>query len=510
MGVREQGPGHRVRGTAAWSILVAVATGCAGPEVGQGGDAVLAGGGGVDGTPGTGQTRSPTGTVDVPRTYEFESRFEPGNSSVSYSGQVFRQVLIADVKRFVGGLTSAIDADQFDPMPGDVKAALDFYYRFDDSSSRSEPVLIRTDPPTLQERYGDITSGKDLVSKTAGNDKSTDHRDWGSEFAGWQDDAIARHGGSIHTPEGLIDAILWTLDHNAADREANGAARLDPDGTILPVQVTEEGWDLLNLLDKFLIMSVTFSQGTDDYLDDDIEDKGLLTDNTEPETEGALWTALEHAWDEAFGYFGAARHYALLENDVIASPGYSDADGDGKIDLLSEHCFAASVNAAKRDLGSAEAARTDFTRLAIDGFLAGRAVIANADGALNADQMSELVRQRNQVVSAWEQAFAATVVHYINEVLKDMDAEPYSFTDHAKHWSEMKGFALGLQFNPRSPLLPSFQRWHELVGDRPVLPMATTEAAAYRARLLEARALLQEAYGFAAANMGDDAGKGGW
>ena len=65
--------------------------------------------------------------------------------------------------------------------------------------------------------------------------------------------------------------------------------------------------------------------------------------------------------------------------------------------------------------------------------------------------MNELKAHRDAALSAWEKAIAATVVHYINDVIGDMEAEDYSFYDHAKHWSEMKGFALSFQFNRRSP-----------------------------------------------------------
>ena len=118
-------------------------------------------------------------------------------------------------------------------------------------------------------------------------------------------------------------------------------------------------------------------------------------------------------------------------------------------------------------------------------------------------------------MSAWEKAIAATVVHYINDVLQDMSqmqGSGYSFASHAKHWSELKGFALGFQFNPASPLSDAdFIEFHELVGDRPVLETASDEERlAYQEALLEARSLLGAAYGFDSANLGDSGGIGGW
>ena len=75
--------------------------------------------------------------------------------------------------------------------------------------------------------------------------------------------------------------------------------------------------------------AVGFSQGADDYLDDDTEGKGLLADHTAAD-EGKPYTALEHAWDEGFGYFGGARNYLLYTDEEIAGEGgRDDADPAG-------------------------------------------------------------------------------------------------------------------------------------------------------------------------------------
>ena len=108
-------------------------------------------------------------------------------------------------------------------------------------------------------------------------------------------------------------------------------------------------------------------------------------------------------------------------------------------------------------------------------------------------------------------ALAATVIHYVNDTLQVMNTfgtDDYDFTEHAKVWSEMKGFALGFQFNPHSPLLADFDEIHSLFGDAPVL--ADGEVDAYRADLIAARALIGAAYGFATDNLGDANGENGW
>ena len=78
----------------------------------------------------------------------------------------------------------------------------------------------------------------------------------------------------------------------------------------------------------------------------------------------------------------------------------------------------------------------------------------------------------------------------------DSSEEGYVFSDHAKHWSEMKGFALSFQFNPRSPVSDElFTQIHTLFGIAPALP-GDVNFDDYRDGLLEARALLGAAYDF--------------
>ena len=88
----------------------------------------------------------------------------------------------------------------------------------------------------------------------------------------------------------------------------------------------------------------------------------------------------------------------------------------------------------------------------------------------------------------------------------------YSLLDHAKHWGELKGFALILQFNPRKKIGDAdFAALHTNVGVAPVLEAAgATALADYKAKLLAARGLLVSAYGIAPENVGDSDGNSGW
>jgi len=429
--------------------------------------------------------------------YSFPSRFD-GGESVYHEGQTFRQVLTGDMMSHIGGLTDRLNTD-FYPTAGDVFAELDFYYRYDgDTSGRVDHAVV-TDPAPMQRWYEDI-GDVDLQNKIAGNDLSGQHEDWTTSMAGWGE------VGSV-TPEGLVEQWFSRLD-DAAVAWSKGIIPLDPWGNPVPgVHVTAEGLDLQQLLEKFLHGAVSYSQGTDDYLDDTDKGKGLLCDNTQPDGEDNF-TALEHAWDEGFGYFGASRTYGSWTDDEIADDKYMDVDGDGAIDLLTEYAYGHSINAAKRDRGSSGSAPNDFTAQAWNAFMDGRTLITDSGGALSEDQMMELQGHRDLAVAAWEMSISSTVVHYINATLADMEAmqagnKDYSFGDHAKHWGEMKGFALSLQFNPRAHMSDEdFVTMHTLMRDTPVLGDVSVDAQnAYMADLITARDILGMAYGFDDTNL---------
>lgn len=433
--------------------------------------------------------------LQVPDTYSFESRFS-SDSSVAYSGQVARQVLIADLRTEIDNeLGERIDSNPSSvDTEAEVRTILDSYYDGGTDDLSANDLLLSTTPQTLQDTYGDISTGKNLTDKIAGNDDVTDHADWDNGgFVGW----------SVSSPEALV--IEW-FDEIAANTatEAGGTNRtVEVDGQTIQLEHyhTETGLHLGQLVQKFLLMAVGYSQATDDYLDDATDGKGLLTDNTEAADSGASpFTALEHQWDEGFGYFGAARDYNDYTDDEIADDVYRDSDGDGFIDLNSEYNFALAGYAAKRDRSSQTG--TTFSEDIFDAFLTGRAIITQADGELSSEQMADLEAQRDIAVENFEKVIAANVVHYINATLADMEdwtgTADYTatFANLAAHWSEMKAFSLGLQFNPRMTLSASeFEQIQTLMREAPVLP-GETDFETYQDELVDARDILESAYGF--------------
>ncbi len=468
-------------------------------------------------------------TVSDLADYDFKSKVTEGAKSVSYGGQITRHALIAELKHYIGkgGLQAHLDDGTLTTKEDVIAKLNEIYNRGGDDDAERETswdgfAITFTD--AKQKLFSDIGSCKSLKDKVAGNDASGQHKLWNGDengdniaFAGWGEQ------GNI-TPSGLIQHFFSQLADNAMEN-LGGERYIPGTDTAIDVYVNYDGTDLNQLIQKFLLMSVAYSQAADDYLD---ENKGLAADNVTGDKGGTKpYSKLEHQFDEGFGYFGAARNYLSYNDKEIAGKvkvegeggrldwnGKHDTNGDGEIDLLSEINFGNSVNAAKRVLGSAKledgidnSDATDYTKAAMEAFLAGRKLINDNVGAdLSPEQKEELVGYRDTALDAWERSVVATVIHYINDLRADLEPlengeEGFDFVKAAKHFSEMKGFALGLQFNPYSPIagedaekFSKFVELHRLLKDAPVLNAADVED--YRADLLSARNLLQQAYSF--------------
>lgn len=446
---------------------------------------------------------------DVLDTYAFDSKIISGGINVSYTGQIARHVLIAELNHYIGNqLQADLDDGTTFQSRDEILAKLNSYYRTTDVQYDNFPITFMSD--ANQGFITDISSSpKDLNGKIAGNDNSAldQHQDWNNgDFAGW---GVT---GST-TPEGLIDIFFGQLADNAELHRTGGIRQSVLNENISEVYINADGTDLKQLIQKFLLMAVAYSQGTDDYLDDANVGKGLNSDFNQDGTKA--YSVLEHQFDEGFGYFGASREYlSYSDNELSGDAGENDradwnnnhdTDADGKFDLTAEVNFGNSVNAAKRDRGTAgNAAPTDFTKQIMEAFIEGRKIINdNAGVELTADQFTALLAQRDIVVDGWERSIASTVIHYINDThadLANLGTDDFNFEDAAKHFSELKGFALGLQFNPHSSIsLVDFAEIHRLIGDKPELDI--NAVAAYQADLITARGIIATALSFDADNV---------
>jgi len=467
----------------------------------------------------------------IPTTYAFNSSITEGESSVSYTGQTARQLLMLGLVDAMSRLTE---------RPGEESAVdneLSLYINGDGADATPHDFDVKAGEPVIPgPNYGDISTGKNLDGKIAGGNGEGGGETKsliGAGFFGWTT--------GMDADPLPIELVNYFIDRMAAEATDGTTPTVsvvgNPAVSLDSVTTDANGLNYRQLMQKFLTGAVSLSQGTNDYFQTDYA-AALDQEGTKPYGAG------EHDFDEAFGYYGGARNMNDFTDDEAAGKGgrdgfgngYNDANADGSIDVRSEVVLGHAQNCAKRDRGSKGedgVARTDFSKEVFDAFLIGRKIIGNATAAGSySDAESTALQAQIKIASVgWEKCVAATVVHYINDVTGDMGkfvapdfADLKNFNDLSKHWGEMKGFALALQFSPASPFrdgsvagidVEDLRLMLSLLGDAPVLAdgsqggvaaTGTAQAAidAYLADLQTARGILEEAYTF------DSAVVAGW
>ena len=391
--------------------------------------------------------------IDTPTTYTFESRFSEGESSVSYSGQVVRNLLINDIKGQMG-----TDAGTGNPATLVSMMAND---------NADQAILSSAgDMSTVQTKYHDI-------STSHLNDRLTAVDSY----------IIPGYDANAGT---LING--WIQECAAAGKTRANGVRLD------------------QIAQKTLWGAVSYWQATSKYMGK------IETDDNSTASGDANYTAMEHHWDESFGYFGAALDYNTAysdDTDRKTSP-YYDSNSDGSIDFKSEFNVGWAITAAKRDLCDGCDVNHDFTKTIFDAYLEGRTLITN-----QAD-MTDILLQMDIVLNTWEKVVAAVTIHYVNDVAADIaaiitagdtTAAPGSdaTADYENHWGEMRGYANGLLYNDFK-VIPDdhLNRIYTLMGTAPVYPSNGNfdDMQAYHDSLVgEVRAIFKLAYSFSDANV---------
>jgi hypothetical protein len=223
-------------------------------------------------------------------------------------------------------------------------------------------------------------------------------------------------------------------------------------GTSNPYELST-GLNLEEVIEKSIMGSVIYYRAVNDYL----LKISTLDNNTVKADEG---TTMQHAWDEAFGYFGAARDYNNYTDAQIINPGEKDADGNGTIDPNAEKNMFFAQTAAKRDASTATlsgADKTDFTKTIFDAFLKGRHAIDNKNYAARDEAQQAILLN-------WEKVIAASVIHYVNETRENI--EKNEITDRNTHWSEIKSYFDIIPYNPSATISTSnIEAVRNLLGD---------------------------------------------
>ncbi|MCR9204672.1 MAG: DUF4856 domain-containing protein [Halobacteriovoraceae bacterium] len=437
---------------------------------------------------------------EAPSNYVYFSQFNRG-TSVSYTGQTFRQILIEDIK---GAMTSQ-PAGSYVGTKDEAINMLMSYYNYDEFTNLMAPGVIdgfsefkvsakslagQKMPITEGFFYSDVQSpGKNLKDKMAGNDNPLRR----GKLYGVK---------GYNTPEDFVNGLFNLF----ADRATAGKAFTVPNGNLAPQTITEgyiteDGWDLAQLTQKFFHGAVSYSQAARDYFSTDLgPSKGLNADNTQPAKQGASYTAMEHHFDEGFGYFGGSRDFLSYSDLQSRTKVSMDTNGDGFISLKSEKNMGIATNVSRMDLTAADQ-DLDLSKELMEALLKGRELIAKKPSGYK----KYVVANAQVALTNWEKTLAAVTIHYINVTLKQYQAygtQNYLYTNFVKFWGEMKGFALSFQFSPRSLMDDStFDRVHALMQTKPVLPHGPkAKVDQYVNNLLGARDLIAKTYGFSQNN----------
>ena len=389
-------------------------------------------------------------------------------NSVSYSGQVGRQLLHNSLKKAISN-NESLDA-------------MSAYF------NGSDNALMLLDPKSSDTFKVDVTNIND-VSKTNLSGKA-----FKGEIAGWPGNMSGK-------------AVLENMIVKASQAEKGYDAA--------------HGYDYAQLVSKFTMGAVFYHQACDNYLDEKLAANNKPNDK--PYKDGAYYTGKEHSWDEGFGYWGAAAHGATLsprQNYDIAKKkdmAAADANGDGVVNLKSEMNYAHAYYASAFDKGG----QTNYYNTITKAFIHGREIIANANGAALTDaERSDLQAHARTICSNWERVIAEAVFKYAGSVYADIEklkanaGDAKAYRAYVKHWGELKGFALSLHTGKLS-LGSLGAELDALIGYGPVLMNGTqvggldatgayqmTDASVdgYMVNMLKVQNLMVEEFGVVAKN----------
>jgi hypothetical protein len=318
-------------------------------------------------------------------------------NSVSYAGQVGRQLLHNSLKKAIGK-----------------NAGLDTLNTYFNGSDGDLPIL---DPVSSDKFVVDHTNAND-ISKTNLSGKA-----YRGDIAGWPGGMSGRE-------------VLASMIERASKVDGGYDAK--------------HGYDYAQLVSKFAMGGIFYHQACDNYLDEKLEADNKP--NNKPYKDGAYYTGKEHSWDEAFGYWGAAAHGATLspeqnyniakKKDMVSA----DANSDGVVNLKSEMNYAHAYYASAFDKGG----KTKYYNTITQAFIDGRQVIADAEGeALTDSDRNTIMGKARVICSNWEKVIAEAVFKYAGSVYGDLEklrggADEKTYRKYVKHWGELKGFALSL------------------------------------------------------------------
>ena len=285
-----------------------------------------------------------TPTYDIPSTYSFEN--------VSYSGQLTRLAMLSELKAYMGtSKTSGVSLDA-----NRLKAMYT-----NDSANAAWSV--------------EYDASKQLQNKTFELERTT--------FLNLFDELATASQSTVVGSKG-VSGVIESLDGTKS------------------YLIGDDGLDHAQLIEKGLMGACFYYQATSVYFGDD----RMNVDNEVVEPgEG---TAMEHHWDEAFGYLGVPIDFPTSTDGVIFWGDY--------------------VNKREAVLGNSQSL--------MNAMLNGRAAISNDD----LDARDEAIVEAR---AEWELVSVASTLHYLNESITHFD--DMAILGHGL--SEAIAFTYSLKFN---------------------------------------------------------------
>ena len=354
-------------------------------------------------------------------------------NTVSYSGQIARHVLEQSLKKLAGKGNGGGNA-------ADLEAQMLSYFNGSDDDLPIIAPKSKDGFKIKQTSLHQISKGKNISGK-------------------FYDGAMPAWPGNMYGKDVAYNMIAMAAKSNKG---------FDAD----------TGYDWAQLISKYTMGAMAYNQAVDNYLDEKLSAE--KKPNNKPYKDGAHYTGKEHSWDEAFGYWGAAAHQhgfnpkKVYEIAKMKNQGAADKNGDGMVDLKSEYVFGPCYYAAAFDRSGTKS--TNYTNTLFNAFLDGRKLITAAAGdALSDSERSQLKAYAATIEENWEKVLAEAVFKYAGSVYKDInkmkdlsgDDLNKAYRAYAKHWGELKGFAMAMQ-SGKSNLGATATKMNELMGFGPV------------------------------------------
>lgn len=202
--------------------------------------------------------------------------------------------------------------------------------------------------------------------------------------------------------EALLVELAAASQSTSPGTEANAGVVESNDGA-KSYLLGEDGLDHAQVFEKGLMGACFYNQAVAVYMGE--EKMGQDNETVEP----GKGTDMEHAWDEAFGYFGVPRDFPTVTDNVVFWGNYS---------VLRDPILGCNQKL-------------------MDALLKGRAAISAKDLTIRDEAITEARQQ-------WELIAVGSALHYLNDGIANFD--DIALRGHSL--SEAIGFIYSLQFNP--------------------------------------------------------------